>query len=293
MGFIMRKNININKLSAKVFRRPLFYSLAKGADINSILSPFETTIVDNDGLTVRDFFCSIFDNLRNSYRNEYVYKSALINKIVFGRHSPKTSASLIELPVNNSIVDVAIFNGTSTAYEIKTEFDSPKRLITQTPDYLDVFDRTYIVTHPDLADKYCSLGIPKVGVISLSHRDNLRVVKEAESNSKNIKIESIFNMLRRNEYVKIIEDYTSTNVNMPNGLIYDYCKGVFVSMPLDKANKYFIKAMKNRTTNKDLIDYLYSLPACLRVLGYATPLSKKQKDYLVDLMDKELKFNRC
>ncbi|CPR18277.1 sce7726 family protein [Brenneria goodwinii] len=289
----MKKNININKLNAKVFRRPLFYSLAKGADINNILSSFESMVVDNEKLTVRDFFCSIFDSLRDSYRNEYVYKSALVNKIVFGRHSPKTSASSIELPINNSIVDVAIFNGTSTAYEIKTEFDSPKRLVTQTPDYLDVFDRTYIVTHPDLADKYCSLDIPKVGVISLNHRDNLRVVKEAESNSENINIESIFNVLRRNEYVKIIEDYTSTNVHMPNGLIYDYCKNIFVSMPLDKANGYFIKAMKNRTINKDLIDYLYSLPACLRVLGYATPLSKKQKNYLIDLMDKELKFNRC
>ncbi|MBA1734104.1 sce7726 family protein, partial [Escherichia coli] len=89
-------------------------------------------------ISLRDLFTSLYDFLRLNYRNEYVYKTALVNKIIFGKHSPKTSSSSIELPIKNSIVDVAVFNGTSTAYEIKTEYDSPKRLITQAPDYLDV-----------------------------------------------------------------------------------------------------------------------------------------------------------
>ncbi|EKN4043240.1 sce7726 family protein [Yersinia enterocolitica] len=286
----MQDTDKLNMICAKTFRRSFFTSLAKGEDVNHVFSAFKDLFINDGDARVRDIFDFFFNFLRKNYRNEYVYKTAIVNKIIFGRHSPKTSSSAIELPVNNSIVDVAIFNGNSTAYEIKTEFDSPKRLVTQTIDYLDVFDKVYIVTHPKLADKYCSLNIKNVGVISLSNKETLSVVKEAESNSENLKLEKLFNVLRMDEYIKIIEDYASSKLDMPNGIIYNYCKDIYLSMPLNLANAYFVNAMKKRAIDKDLIDYLYSLPACLRVLGYATPLSKKQKDYIINLMDKEIRF---
>lgn len=284
----MLVNVNSNMCFAKIFRRTFFSSLAKGEDLNDIFSGFREHFLDAKDLTLRDFFVYTFDNLKKNYRNEYVYKSAIINKIIFGRHSPRTSSSAIELPINNSIVDVAIFNGCSTAYEIKTEYDSPKRLITQAVDYLDVFERVYIVTHPSFSEKYCALDIPNVGVISLSKKDTLKVEKEAIFNIDNIKLDKMFNVLRRDEYVSIIEDFTSSKISMPNGLIYNFCKEVFISMPLITANSYFVSTMKKRATDKEFIDYLYSLPACLRALGYATPLSKKQKDYIVNLMDSKI-----
>lgn len=284
----MLNKVNSKTCFSKLFRRAFFCSLAKGDCLNNPLAEFKSHLTASEELTVRDFFSSAFDSLKANYRNEYVYKSAIVNKIVFGRHSPRTSSSSIELPVNNSIVDVAIFNGCSTAYEIKTEYDSPKRLVTQSLDYLDVFEHIYIVTHPKLVGKYCSLDIPNVGVMSLSKKDTFKVEKEAVSNIENIKLDKIFNVLRRDEYVKIIEDYTSEKVCMPNGLIYNFCKEVFTSIPLNVANMYFVNAMKKRAMDKEFIDYLYSLPACLRALGYATPLSKKQKDYIVNLMDSRM-----
>jgi len=279
---------NTNIIYAKAFRRPFFNSLARGENLSATLSLFKDAIPNHNELTIRELFDLFFDLLRKNYRNEYVYKSAIVNKVVFGRHSPKTSSSSIELPVNNSIVDVAVFNGHSTAYEIKTEFDTPKRLVTQSIDYLDVFEKVYIVTHPDLANKYAALDIPNLGVLSLSLKETISVVKEAKLNTENIKLEKIFNVLRRKEYVKIIEDYTSSVISMPNGLVQNYCKNIFLSIPFELANSYFISAMKKRATDKDFIDYLYCLPASLRALGYATPLSKKHKDYIVNLMDSKI-----
>lgn len=273
---------------SKVFRRSFFNSLAKGKDVSNAFNEVGNYLSNTSELTLRDVFVCLFDKLKREYRNEYVYKTAIINKIVFGRHSPRTSSTSIELPVNNSIVDVAVFNGCSSAYEIKTEYDSPKRLATQSIDYLDVFEKIYIVTHPNHVEKYCSLNIPNVGVLSLSERDTLRVEKEALSNIENIKLDKVFNVLRKYEYISIIEDYTSSNISMPNGLIYNFCKDIFVSMPLDVANKYFVNAMKRRSIDNEFIDYIYSLPACLRTLGYATPLSKKQKCYVVNLMDSKV-----
>lgn len=284
----MERKDNLNMLYSKVFRRSFFNSLAKGKDLNNAFGEFNDYISNSNNLTVRDFFTLTYNFLKSEYRNEYVYKTAIINKIVFGRHSPRTSSTSIELPINNSIVDVAVFNGCSTAYEIKTEYDSPKRLVTQSIDYLDVFEKVYIVTHPKHIEKYISLNLPNIGVISLSKKDTLRVEKEAVSNLENIKLDKLFNVLRKDEYISIIEDYTSSKISMPNGLVYKFCKDIFVSMQHDTANKYFINALKKRTTDKEFIDYIYSLPACLRTLGYATPLSKKQKDYIVNIMDFKL-----
>ncbi|WP_253938870.1 sce7726 family protein [Dickeya dadantii] len=141
---------NINISLSRFFRRTSFSELAKGGDLKHLISNINVDIFKGKDITFREFFEILFDSLRENYRNEYVYKSAIVNKIVFGRHSPRTSSSAIELPVNNSIVDVAVFNGYSTAYEIKTEYDTPKRLATQAFDYLDVFDKVYIVTHQKL-----------------------------------------------------------------------------------------------------------------------------------------------
>ncbi|MGJ7975971.1 sce7726 family protein [Providencia hangzhouensis] len=285
----MQHNDDLNTFYAKIFRRSFFSSLAKGKSLEDAFVGFENILSEYPNFTLRDVFISYFDKLKNNYRNEYVYKSAIVNKIIFGRHSPRTSSTSIELPVNNSIVDVAIFNGCSTAYEIKSEYDTPKRLSTQTIDYLDVFEKVYIVTHPKFAEKYCDLNIPYVGVISLTMKDTLKVEKEAISNFDNIKHDKIFNILRKNEFISIIEHYTDEKIHLPNGLVYKYCREIFNTMPLKLANDYFLQAMKKRANNKDFIDYIYSLPACLRALGYATPLSKKQKDYVVNLMDSKIK----
>ncbi|EOU3149148.1 sce7726 family protein [Yersinia enterocolitica] len=281
----MQYSVEKARAYAKAFRRPIFASLAKGEDPRNILNFFEGSDFFDEQMSLRELFTLAFDSVRKSYRNEYIYKSAITNRIVMGRHSPLTSSLAVELPVGNSIVDIAVFNGTSTAYEIKTEFDSPRRLYSQTPDYVKAFERVYIVTHPNLAERYCELNIPNVGIMTLSKRDSLHILKEASSNLESIDLDIIFNMLRRPEYVEIVENYTSEKLDMPNGLIGSYCKEIFCQIPINVAHKLFLNAMRARTTTKDVADFIYSLPACLRALGYATPLSKKQKEYLIKIMD--------
>jgi hypothetical protein len=71
--------------------------------------------------TVGERLDADLDELNRQYRCEYVYKAAIASRIVFGRHSPSTASLAIELNVAGSIVDCAVFNGTSTVYEIKTQ----------------------------------------------------------------------------------------------------------------------------------------------------------------------------
>ena len=147
------------RLLARMFTRPVFAAIAEKGDWRGGLD-----FLSRYGLLRRcaeqslsELFESSWRALRIAYRNEYVYKSEIANRVVFGMHSPRTTALQVEFPVGRSIVDVAVFNGTSTAYEVKTEFDSPRRLQTQTRDYLKVFDRVFVVAHPSTADRFAGL----------------------------------------------------------------------------------------------------------------------------------------
>ncbi|MFC0130959.1 sce7726 family protein [Massilia eurypsychrophila] len=120
--------------------------------------------------TLAEMFELAWESLSDSYRNEYVYKNELATRLIFKRHSPRTAGFQVELGVGRSIVDVAVANGTSTAYEIKTEFDSARRLASQTSDYLNVFDKVYVVTHPSHVARYEKELDSRVGLIVLASR---------------------------------------------------------------------------------------------------------------------------
>lgn len=53
--------------------------------------------------------------------------------------------SIFELNVGKSRVDLCKINGTSIAYEIKTDLDTPKRLGQQMNDYFQAFDEVYLI----------------------------------------------------------------------------------------------------------------------------------------------------
>lgn len=278
-----------NRLLAKVFTRPSFASIAK---TGGVAEAFQSLI--NYGVlskasaeknpSLRDLFDEIWSQLQTRYRNEYVYKNEIANRIVFGKHSPRTASFLVELPIGRSIVDVAVFNGTSTAYEIKTEFDSPKRLETQTKDYLDVFDRVYVVTHQDKVEPIEKLLNPRVGLMVLSERGSLRTIREAVPNLANIRPEIVFNCLRRQEYLSAIQRIYKYTPDAPNGRIAEVCEELFAKISSEVAHSVFVAALKSRTTDQKMTSFVSSLPVSLRALGYATPLSPPQKARLLSLL---------
>ncbi|WP_390899973.1 sce7726 family protein [Yersinia aleksiciae] len=66
-----------------------------------------------------------------------------------------------------------MFNGTSTAYEIKTELDSFDRLDSQLSSYQKVFEHVYIVIPPTKL-KLAECSIPSnIGIIILTEKGNI------------------------------------------------------------------------------------------------------------------------
>ena len=102
------------RLLARMFTRPVLSRIAATGEWERGLGFLirERVLRHGPPQPVAELFESAWRVLRASYRNEYVYKAEIANRIVFGMHSPRTTALHVELPVARSIVDVAIFNGT-------------------------------------------------------------------------------------------------------------------------------------------------------------------------------------
>src|SRR5437868_4187367 len=141
-----------SRLIARIFSRPVLDDIARRGTAKHVAKQLVGLGVRpaKRAAAVADLFDASLAELGQEFRCEYVYKAAIANRIVFGRHSPRTSSMSVELGVAGSIIDVAVFNGTSTVYEVKTEYDSHRSLNTQTPAYLRAFDSVYIVSHPAL-----------------------------------------------------------------------------------------------------------------------------------------------
>ncbi len=283
----MQFDIDHARFLARILNRTTFTSLARGEDPRTLFEPYLNLKQTQTLTKVKDLYAYAFNSIRKNYRSEYVYKSAIADRIVFGRHSPHTSALSIELPVGRSIVDAAVFNGTSTAYEIKTEFDSPRRLTSQTPDYSKAFENIYIIAHPQQAERYADRTEAHVGVLSLTKNDSLSVIKQATSNMNNINPQIIFRMLRRDEYLPALEKLAGEKIVLPNGIIRSHCEKLFSALDQKTAHNIYVNAMRKRTTESEIVNFMKSLPSHLRVLGYSSPLSRPQRARLLTALDSD------
>ena len=119
------------------------------------------------GLTYWDYFDYVYRILEKNYRNEYVYKNTLIKGYIVKEYSLKETKVFNEFRIGTSIADLAMFNGTSKAFEIKTELDNDKRLASQLGEYAKLMEEAYLVVSADLVDKYLPDIDSGVGIIAL------------------------------------------------------------------------------------------------------------------------------
>ena len=289
----MNATLDSLRLLSRAYTRPMFAELARTGDastVTGLLCSHGQVGEKVSGLRLDELFEYAWNRLATSYRNEYVYKNELASRLIFRRHSPRSAGFQVELRVGGSIADVVVANGTTTAYEIKTEFDTCRRLSTQTNDYLKAFDKVYVVTHPAHVSRYERELDPRVGLIVLADRRSLTPYREACSNAENVDPRTIFRCMRRDEYISAIEATLQPVPIMPNGLIGAHCEALFEQLSSKQAHACFIKALKSRTTDKSNVDFVSKLPSSLRALGYATPLSGRQRSSVLDTLSKPVQL---
>jgi hypothetical protein len=237
--------------------------------------------------TAQATFAAAYRYLLSDYRNEYVFKNTLANKLVFGRHSPATASLLNEFRVNDSIADTVVINGTSTVYEIKTEYDTLVRLPAQLNDYSKIFDKVYVVTHERAVSAVKAMAFPHVGILLLTGRGTLQVRREASSNIPNLDLRILFMSLRKSEFTrillrhKLLPDVGATK-------FWAACQQQFAKLPREVAHAEAIFELRLRTTGAERVEFLRQLPPCLRLLGFAEPFSRPKRRTLLENLQSPL-----
>lgn len=213
------------------------------------------------------------------YRCEYVYKNELI-KLLLTKYGTRNSAYFSEFRVGNSIADVVMFNGESKAFEIKTEYDTPRRLDKQMEDYKRFFDKCYLVIPENKLDDYYGIAESATGIITMSLDNGHIFFKEVKMASQNEHFdpEVLMSCLRTNEYKNIVISLGVSLDGVAGYDMYKFCCNVISCASSDKVRELFLREVKKRKNNTSL---LRKYPMSLRQMMLSLNLPKDKADKLL------------
>lgn len=281
-------------LLAQLFTRPVVDDLAfwkRCGYIETVVKQSGYGRLLPAGTTLGQLFDHVYDFLKRNYRSEYVYKNALADKILMGRHSVNTSTLLTEFRAGAAQADVVVVNGTSCAYEIKSELDTMGRLPAQLAAYLRVFDQVYVVTHESLLAKVERAAPPPVGIILLTRRYTLRKVRPALSNAAGVDPSVIFTCLRRGEYCQILESEFGYVPDAAPLRFYAECRRLFSMLAPETAHRRLVEKLRARASRAADASFIDSVPRSLRLLCLARSFTAAQRDNILCAINSDYVLN--
>ncbi len=227
----------------------------------------------------KNYVRGLYRRMEKAYKNEYFYKNTVLNEHILKENELKNDLVLNEFKIGNSVADIVLLNGLVRVYEVKTELDSPYRLISQIEDYKKFADEIYLVISSKDVHLYKSIPeIQDCGIIiyddyekALKEKRKSRICKKKWSH------QTIFNLLNKQEYVSMINEELGVNYsNMPNTQIY---KKYFSLAKKIKIRKFQYLARKTLKKREKLdLKSLSQVPTELRYLCYSLDFDAKEYD---------------
>lgn len=223
--------------------------------------------------TVGDAFEYAFAQLSSlGNRDEYVYRSAITQKILLGQHNLRTASLLSEARVGACKADLVVLNGTATAYEIKSERDSLARLANQVAAYREVFAAVNVVTSPSHASQVLAL-IPKdVGVLVLTRRFTLRTERSAVQDAGRTRAAAILDLVRVDEAAAILRALDIEVPKVPNTQMRSALREVFATLDPATVHRQMVSTLKRTRSQQAAGDLVQTLPMSLRAAMLALKL---------------------
>lgn len=229
----------------------------------------------------------LYRQISINYRCEYVYKNELI-ELLIKKYAHSNTVIFNEFRMQKSIVDLAMFNGNSRAFEIKTEYDTTRRLIGQLVDYTRVFQLCYVVIPANMLETYEKDIPPYIGIVLMRESGGVLELDEARPavENKNIDAGMMMKCLRTKEYENIVIEEFGKLPDVPYYEMYEACEEKLYDMPPDKLHQYFLKEIEKRKNNMCL---LKKAPRELRQMYLQLGLSKGQIDILQTYLNNPIK----
>jgi len=283
------QNINILRDFSEIFTRSVVYSVLDGnfSDVNNKLKRYKNELPKSASLTYLKLYKYAYQLLETHYQNEYVFKNAFLTSWLIKEIGHTDSVVFNEFNASESIADLAMFNGMSRAFEIKTELDSPTRLQTQIEDYKKAFNEVYLIIHESnyhLYSKYKN----DVGLIIFDpkRQNKFDFVKEPALNH-NLDHKVLMQILNTQEYKDIVEIYFEELPQMNSFNQYDICFNLIKQIPIEELNVLFLEQIKKRKLEKTLSSHNYKE---LNQICLALKLNQNQKKCLINHLKQPVKF---
>lgn len=270
---------------ASAFNKKSFENMLHGDFTH--LKKMDAYFFDNKSITLGEFYDKSYKLLSRKYKNEYVFKNTIARKIVIGKHKLANVSVFSEFKIWNKYVDLLVVNETTTAYEIKTEFDSYSRLKDQLLVYVKAFEYVNLVIPQHKFSSDLVAKIPStVGVLTLTDRNTLYQERVAISNKKNLSAEMIFSCMRKNEYINIIEDRFGELPSVKNLYMRSACLDAFTKLSTDELATYFRDTLKQRNPLVEYRDYLKQVPYSMHCMFLCE--KSKNVEKIIDMANTQL-----
>jgi hypothetical protein len=278
---------------SRLFSSTIFRELAtKGKSAAFSRLAHETGILSRclpNGL-VRDVFETAFKTLKqDGLRDEYIYKAALTHRVLMGKHSLRTACMLSEFRVGECKADIAILNGTTTVYEIKSERDSLSRLERQIENYRKVFASVFVIAGENHVDAVLATTPADVGVMSLDRRYYTFMRREAKNQPGRICPLAVLDALRTNEAMQILIDLHVSVPNVPNTLLRSELRKNFERLHPEDVHAAMLRTLKRTRDLQPLAKLVGRLPDSLHAAALSISLRKSSHDRLVSAVNTPLK----
>lgn len=283
---LIKKEKSESRLIAQLFTSQAITKIADG-DLSFLIKIINDFLMPKHyPVNVAKAFELAFENLSHNYKNEYFYKNILAKKMLLEKYLRKDVTMLSEFRVGENKADCVIINGISTCYEIKTRFDSLKRLPDQLHAFSKIFDKTYVVCDKSHKENVFACIPDHVGMIEFTERGSLKEIKKAGENPYPLDREILISSLRKNEYQYIAENIIKKPLNSSNINIFNDCLEIFKISDSEKLNYLFKKSMKKyRKIDSDFIEIL---PACLLNSAVSYKFTKSRKEGLLSILEKNI-----
>lgn len=261
-------------------RSPLFARLLNHTRFSSCMSP-EVTV----GIVLDQAFELLS---KSRFRDDYIYRAAITEKILLGRHNLNTATLLNEVRAGSCKADVVVLNGTSTAYEIKSERDSLSRLKNQLENYRKVFATVNVVVSKSHLSKVLQIATEDVGVITLSERFRFQTARAPQNHPERVDPTMILDILRLNEAATILSFLGQEIPNVPNTKIRSELHRIFAQLEPTAVHKEMVNTLKVTRSKASLASFVSSVPASVRAASLAANPTSKNRVRIKEAVDTPL-----
>lgn len=245
---------------------------------NKKINRYDKDWLNQKKYTYKDYLKYVYSILETNYANEYIVKNSFLTEWLIPELKNNKATIFSEFRVAKSVADLAIFNGSSKVFEIKTEFDSDIRLEIQLENYKKIFNEVFLII-PESKLSYYNKVDESVGLITYNIKSQKKfTVKRLSEVKYNVDFDAIMDVLHTNEYRSIVKDYYGELPEMTSFNQFEKSKQLIFNIPPRDLNSLFINYMKRRAMSTELSSRYFKE---LNQLTLALKLKKQEKVNLI------------